>query len=111
MAAGRADALAVFPNAVILANMRRVADLAIKQRLPSKEWPDAGGLMAYGVDVVPLFRRATVFVDKILRRANPADLPIEQAIEFRLIINLKPAKALGLTIPQSLVLRADALIQ
>jgi hypothetical protein len=70
MAAGRADALQVFPNAVFLANMRRVAELALKQQLPSvgfKEWPNAGGLMTYGVDVVPMFRRAATFVDKVLK--------------------------------------------
>ncbi len=75
------------------------------------ELAEAGGLIGYGVDALELFRHAAVFVDRILRGAKPRDLPIEQATKFRLLVNLKTAKALGLTIPQSLLLRADEVIQ
>ena len=115
MTAGRADALALFPDAVILMNVRRVADLALTHRLPSvgliHRWPDAGGLMAYTVDIGPMFRRAATFVDKILKGAKPGDLPVEQATQFELILNLKTAKALGITFPQSVLLRADQVIE
>jgi putative ABC transport system substrate-binding protein len=114
MAAGRADALTLLPDAVILMNVRRLADLAIKQRLPSvgfREWPDAGGLIAYGVDLVPMYRGAATFVDKILKGAKPGDLPVEQATRFQLILNMKTAKALGITFPQSVLLRADQVIE
>ena len=90
-------------------------DLAAKSRLltefPYRESVDAGGLMAYGPSVSDLFRRAATYVDKILKGAKPADLPVEQPTKFELVINLKTAKALGLTIPPSLLGRADELIQ
>ena len=114
MAAGRADALTVFPHSVIIANRKQVADLAKKQGLPSvgfKRWPDAGGMMTYGPDVVPMFRRAATFVDKILKGAKPADLPVEQAMQFELIVNLKTAKALGIKVPESILIRATRLIE
>jgi putative ABC transport system substrate-binding protein len=89
--------------------------LAAKRRLPSmypsREFVDAGGLMAYAVHFPDLYRRAAVYVDKILKGAKPADIPVEQPTKFELIINLKTAKALGLTIPPSLQGRADELIQ
>ena len=111
----RADALSVLTSARLFTERRRLAELAEKNRLPAvytlRESVDAGGLMAYGPNVADLFRRAAIYVDKILKGAKPADLPVEQPTKFELIINLKTAKALGLTIPQSLLLRADEVIQ
>jgi ABC-type uncharacterized transport system substrate-binding protein len=110
----RVDAVAILDDAVFIANARALADLASKQRLPSAgfdELAEAGGLIGYGVDFLPMYQRAAVFVDKILKSGKPSDLPIEQATKFRLIINLKTAAALGLAIPQSLLLRADKVIQ
>jgi ABC-type uncharacterized transport system substrate-binding protein len=93
----------------------RLADLAVKNGLPSMstqtQWVEAGGLMSYAASLPVLYRRAASYVDKILKGAKPADLPIEQPTKFELVINLKTAKALGLTIPQSLLLRADQVIE
>ncbi|MBI2553901.1 MAG: ABC transporter substrate-binding protein, partial [Candidatus Rokubacteria bacterium] len=111
----RAGALAIMPNPVFAGNLKRIADLAAKHRLPSifqlREFADAGGLVAYGPDRSDMFRRAATFVDKILKGAKPADLPVEQPTRFELVINLKTAKALGLTIPPSVLIRADEVIQ
>jgi putative ABC transport system substrate-binding protein len=94
---------------------RHIIALTTKHRLPAmfnaREYAELGGLMAYGANVADLFRRSATYVDKILKGANPGDLPVEQPTKFELIINLKTAKALGLTIPSSLLGRADEVIQ
>jgi putative ABC transport system substrate-binding protein len=111
----RADAIDIMPGPVFTANLKRIADLAAQSRLPSifvfPAYADAGGLVTYGPDRVDLFRRAATFVDKILKGAKPGDLPIDRAIRFELVINMKTAKALDITIPQSVLLRADRLIK
>ena len=104
------------PRGPMFLNERRpLVDLAAKNRLPvvysQREFVDAGGLLAYGVNIADLFRRAATYVDKILKGAKPGDLPVEQPTKFELVINLKTAKALGLTIPPSLLQRADEVIQ
>ncbi len=112
---GRADALIVLPGPVLERHMKRVVDLAAMTRLPAmyptKEFVEAGGLMSYGPDFVDLFRRAATYVDKILKGTKPADLPVEQPTRFELVINLGAAKSLGLTIPASLLARADEVIE
>ena len=114
MISERAEALAVFPSSMLFADRRRVIDLAAKNRLPAiyltRQYVEAGGLMSYAPNVPDLFRRAATYVDKILKGANPGDLPVEQPTKFELVINLKTAKALGLTIPQSLLARADEVV-
>ncbi len=111
----RADALVTFPSPMLYSERRRLVDLAATHRLPSmfnaREFVELGGLIAYGASVPELNRRAATYVDKILKGAKPGDLPIEQPTKFELAINLKTAKALGLTIPPSLLLRADEVIQ
>jgi ABC-type uncharacterized transport system substrate-binding protein len=115
MTSARAGALTLLPSARFLREHRRLVDLAAKNRLPavytSREFVDAGGLMSYGANQPDLFRRAAIYVDKILKGAKPGDLPIEQPTKFELVINLKTAKALGLTIPQSVLARADHIIE
>ena len=112
---GRAGALIIVSTARLFSYRKRIAELAVKHRLPtvagSREYAEAGGLASYGADFPDLFRRAAVYIDKILKGAKPSDLPVEQPTKFELVINLKTAKALGLTIPQSLLGRADEVIQ
>jgi putative ABC transport system substrate-binding protein len=102
-------------NPILNPRRKQVAELSVRSRLPTvfreREHVQAGGLMAYGPNIPDLFRRAASYVDKILKGAKPADLPVEQPTKFELVINLKTAKALGLTIPQSVLLRADEVIQ
>ena len=115
MSRARTDALTVVSTPMFGSERRRLVDLAAKSRLPTmfsfRGYVDAGGLMSYGSNLGDLFRRAAGYVDKILKGAKPVDLPVEQPIKFELVINLKTAKALGLTIPQSLLVRADEVIQ
>ncbi len=111
----RVNALAIMPNPVFVINLKRIADFALAQRLPSmfhlREFAAVGGLMSYGVDRNDLFRRAASYVDKILKGALPADLPIEQPTKFELVVNLKTAKILELTVPASLLATADEVIE
>ena len=110
----RAEAIVIVEDAMLNGSLRTIAELAAKHRLPSiglPEFAEAGGLLAYGVDLVQMFRRAAVFVDKILKGVKISDLPVERASKFLLLINLKTAKALGITIPQSVLARADEVIQ
>jgi putative ABC transport system substrate-binding protein len=111
----RAAALLVLTDSMFVGQRRRVADLAARSRLPAmyyqREFVDAGGLISYGASLSDIFRRAATHVDKILRGAKPGDIPVEQPTKFELVINFKTAKALGVTIPQSLLLRADEVIQ
>jgi ABC-type uncharacterized transport system substrate-binding protein len=111
---GRADAVLALNSPVLNSHRTQVADLAIKNRLPAiYPWPeivDAGGLMTYGASYTDLFRRAATYVDKILKGAKPADLPVEQPTKFELVINLKTAKQIGLTIPPNVLARADKVI-
>jgi putative ABC transport system substrate-binding protein len=115
MTRARAGALTVLPFNMFFNERRRLVDLATKNRLPVvypwREFVDAGGLLSYGLNVADLFRRAATYVDKILKGAKPGDLPVEQPTKFELVINLKTAKALGLTIPPSVLGRADEVIQ
>jgi putative ABC transport system substrate-binding protein len=115
MTRARAGALTVLGSSMFFGERRRLVDLAAKNRLPAvyqwREFVDAGGLMSYGPNVADLYRRAATYVDKILKGAKPGDLPVEQPTKFELVINLKTAKALGLTIPPSLLQRADEVIQ
>jgi putative ABC transport system substrate-binding protein len=115
MSQERVGAVLVVAAPVTFAQRTRLAELALRHRLPTvflyKQNAEAGGLMSYGPDLIDSFLQSARYVDKILRGAKPADLPVEQATKFELVINLKTAKALGLTIPQSLLLRVDEVIQ
>ena len=110
-----AGAIFVPASPALFVQARRVAELAAKYRLPAsyefRSFVEAGGLMSYGVDLSDIWHHAATYVDKILKGAKPGDLPVEQPTKFELVINLKTAKALGLTIPPSLLLRADEVIQ
>jgi len=111
----RADTVFGLPDTMLLVHRKQLAELAVKHRLPTmyatREHPEAGSLMSYGPNIPDLFRRAASYVDKILKGAKPSDLPIEQPTKFELVINLKTAKALGLTIPPSVLGRADQIIE
>ena len=115
MTRARAEAAIVLGDVFFYLQRRQIAELTLKHRMPAifmlREHVESGGLMSYGVDIADLYRRAATYVDKILKGAKPADLPIEQPMTFDLVINLRTAKALGLTSPQSLLLRADTLIE
>ena len=112
---GRADALFVLGNPILNPHRARVVELAVKNRLPATyarpEFVEAGGLMTHGVSYTDLHRRAAVFVDKILKGAKPADPPVEQPTKFELVVNLKAAKQIGLTIPPNVLARADKIIR
>ena len=112
---GRNDALITITNANLFVQQKRLADLAIRNKLPSmfqgSTWVDSGGLMSYSTDELGAFRRAAAYVDKILKGIKPADLPVEQMTKFEFAINLKAAKQLGLNIPQSVLFRADKVIK
>jgi putative ABC transport system substrate-binding protein len=112
---GRGDALYVMADPLVTTNRIRISALALGARLPTmhgqRENVEVGGLMSYGANYPGLYRRAADYVDKILRGTKPADVPVEQPTKFDLVVNLVTAKALGLTIPQSLLLRADQVIE
>jgi putative tryptophan/tyrosine transport system substrate-binding protein len=114
-AKGRADGLFVLGNPTLNAHRKQIVDLAVKHRLPATyarpEFVEDGGLMTYGTSYNDLFRRAAIYVDKILKGAKPADLPVEQPTKFEFIINLNAAKKIGLTIPQKVLARADKVIK
>ena len=111
----RVDGLMTLPDPFINAHIKRVIEFAAKNRLPSiytdSEFVDAGGLMAYAPNIVDQYRQAPVFVDKILKGAKPGEIPVEQPTKFEIAINLKTAKALGIKIPQAIVVRADRVIE
>jgi putative ABC transport system substrate-binding protein len=111
----RIDALVIAIDTVTSTNRRQIVDLAARYRLPaiyaSREFVDDGGLMTYGVSYPQLYYRAASFIDKILKGAKPADIPVERATKFEFVLNLKTAKALGLEVPTSILLRADEVIE
>jgi ABC-type uncharacterized transport system substrate-binding protein len=115
MTSNRADAVIVFPSTLLFTERKHIVDLATKHRLPSiaqaREFAELGGLMGYGARIADLHRRSATYVDKILKGANPAELPVEQPTKFEFVINLKTAKALGLTIAESFQLLADEVIE
>jgi putative ABC transport system substrate-binding protein len=111
----RPDGLYVSGSALMNNNQKRIASFALKSRLPSvyisREAVEAGGLMSYGADQAESYRRVAYYVDRILKGAKPADLPVERPMKFELVINLKTAKQIGLTIPQWTLMKADKVIQ
>ena len=112
---GRARALILLPAPIVATQAKQIAELALKNNLPAispvSEFPNAGGLMSYGANLADLYRRTAIYVDRILKGANPADLPIEQPTKFEMVINLKTAKQIGLTIPANVLARADKVIK
>jgi len=115
MARERPDAMLMLADPMLDNERKRVVDLAARTRIPTasgfRSFAEAGGLISYGASLIDSYRRLAIYADKILKGAKPADLPVEEPTKYELVINLKTAKALGLTIPQSLVMRADELIQ
>ena len=115
MTEARAGALLVLASPVFHRERAQIASLAIKSRLPTmhatREYVEAGSLMAYGVNLSEMYRRAALYVDKIVRGVKPADLPVEQPTKFELVINLKTAKQIGVTIPPNVLARADRVIK
>jgi putative ABC transport system substrate-binding protein len=115
MTAGRAQALIVLQQPTLDRLRARIVDLATKNRLPAmypnSEYVETGGLMSYATDIVAMFRRTATYVDKIIKGTKPADLPVEQPTKFELIINLKAAKQIGLTIPPNVLARAGRVIK
>jgi putative ABC transport system substrate-binding protein len=112
---GRVDAISVVPDPVVISNRIRIITLALAARIPAiygtREYPEVGGLMSYGPNLSDLYRRAAEFADKILRGTKPANIPVEQPTKFDLVINLTTAKALGLTVPPTLLAIADEVIE
>jgi len=114
MAQSRVDSVVVTEDGEFAAGFRAIATLALASKLPSigaREYAEAGGLIGYGVNILDLYRRAAYFVDRLLKGAKPADLPIEQPTKFALIVNLKTAKTLGLAISETFLVRADEVIE
>jgi putative tryptophan/tyrosine transport system substrate-binding protein len=115
MVDSRADALYLAESPLYIRHAKYIADLALRNRVPTmfgaREHVEAGGLMSYGLNLPAVFRRAAELVDKVLKGAKPADMPVEQPTRYELLINLKTAKALGITIPNALLARADEVIQ
>ena len=111
----RAGAILILPDGIFVSQRRQIAELALKRRLPSVygmcEYAEAGGLMTYSASCVDMHRQVAVFLDKVLKGAKPADLPVTQPTKFELVINLRTAKAMGLTIPPSLLQRANQIIE
>ena len=111
----RPDALLVLQDALTLQHRQEIIDFTIQKRLPgifvAKEWVQAGGLMSYGESLPDMYHRAAHFVDRILKGAKPADLPVEQVTKFELVLNLKTAKVIGLDVPPMLLARADEVIE
>jgi putative ABC transport system substrate-binding protein len=115
VAGGGADALMLVPSRMMNFNAKRIAVFAMERRLPAaslwRSFAEAGGLMTYGPDIGAMVRRTATHVDRILKGAKPGDLPVERPTHFQLVVNLKTARTLGLTVPQSVLLRADRVIE
>ena len=114
LAARRAQGLVAIDDPVLISSARQIASLALQNSLPMigfKPYAEAGALLEYGVDLADLYSRSAAFVDKILKGTPPADLPIERAVKFELIVNLKTAKALGIELPTSILLRANEVLE